>query len=48
MIIGALQEVCQEMEDWEFHTRMGAEPDEVDEILVELISVYQKMKKLGS
>jgi hypothetical protein len=47
MIIGALQEVCREIEDWEFHTRMGAEPDEVDETLVELIAVYQKMKKLG-
>lgn len=47
MIIGALQEVCQEIEDWEIPIRMGAEVDEIDEILVELITVYQKMKKLG-
>jgi hypothetical protein len=26
---------------------MGAELDEIDEILVELITVYQKMKKPG-
>jgi hypothetical protein len=48
MIIGALQEVCQEIEDWEFHARMGAELDEAEEMLVELITAYNKMKKLGS
>ena len=42
MIIGALQEVCRGLPDWEFPIRMGAEVDEIDEILVELISVYQK------
>lgn len=47
MIIGALQEVCREIEDWEFHTRIGAELGEAEEILVELITVYQKMKKIG-
>jgi hypothetical protein len=45
MIIGALKEVCQEIEDWEIPILMGAEVDEIDEILVELITVYQKMKK---
>lgn len=48
MIIGALKEVSERIPDWEFHTRMGAEPGEVDEILVELITVYSKMNKLGS
>ena len=46
MIIGALQEVCSQIEGWEFHTRIGAELDEAEEILVELIAVYQKMQKL--
>ena len=48
MIIGALQEVCREIDDWEMPLRVGAKVDEIDEILVELITVYQKMKKLGS
>lgn len=47
MIIGALREVCQEIEDWEIPLRVGAQTDEIDEILVELITVYQKMNKLG-
>jgi hypothetical protein len=48
MIIGALKEVCREIEDWEIPIRIGAEVDEIDEILVELITVYQKMAKLGA
>jgi hypothetical protein len=43
-IIGAFEEVCREIDDIEFSTRMGAERGEVDQILEEIVPIYHQMK----
>ena len=43
-IIGALQEVCESLDAWEFPIRMGAERSEVDQIMDEIVPTYHLMK----
>jgi len=45
-IIGALEEVCEEIDAIEFATRMSAQRSEVDQILDEIIPIYDKMKQV--
>ncbi len=44
-IIGALREVCREIDEIEFATRMGVKRSEVDQILKEMVPIYRKMKQ---
>lgn|GEM_PF-1044741 len=44
-IIGALKEVCREIDPIEFRTRMGATLAEVDAILDAIFPIYPKMKE---
>ncbi len=45
-VIGALNEVCEEIELWEFSTRMGVEVEEARDLLDKLISADKKLTQM--
>jgi hypothetical protein len=47
-IVGALEEVCREIDPLEFATRMGSPRSEVDQILDTIRSVYRRMGDSGT
>jgi hypothetical protein len=46
-IIGALKTVCREIDEIEFHTRMGDELSEVEQMLDQITPIYRKITQLG-
>jgi hypothetical protein len=46
--LGGIREAMQELEDGEFHTRMGVEKREAQDVLYEVIGVYRSLKTTGA